>query len=188
MTESQYRTEIQTMLEQYYEKCLREREILLYSPDIPEEMLAEDADPNKEWNRWKLIPSTVTKQDLDDLEQELEISMPLCLRAFLSAYHHCFRGLLGRNMPDEPFDEVQSSYHPILIECGYIPFGWDSEGAWLRCVKTNGLPNQQDGEVYEIDHEILFDWDEETYSREQVEEQMQPVSPSLLSHLKDCTQ
>lgn len=138
-----------------YKKLSEEAPIALDMPDLPEEMLADGADPNEEWNTWKLIPSTVTDEDIAEYEQECGLKFPNCIRAYLQTYHHCF-DIIGRNMPDDPFDSLDNAFNPHLAANEYLPFAWDEDGYFIRCIDLSADDEEQ-CPVVQFDHEELFD-------------------------------
>lgn len=181
MTEQAYREHIKRFFEAYYEKLSSMDEMYLCLPGVEEAMWSEDADPNEEWKKWKLIPSTVTKQDLDQLEEEVGVKFPLCLRAFLSVYHHYFQEGIGANPTFEPFDAVLTAWNPVLIQHGYLPFAWDEDGYFIRCIKLEAMPDEEQCGIYQIDHELLPD--EEDVSKEEIDSHMEFVAANLLEYL-----
>lgn len=94
-------------------------------------MLAEGADPNEEWQRWKLIPSTVSDKEISELENQIGVAFPEILKIFLTTYFHLFDGPMGRHSIDEPFLAVEEAWNPILVKAGYLPFTWDEEGYFI---------------------------------------------------------
>ena len=142
--------------ERLYKKLSEKAPVALQMPDLPEEMLADGADPDEEWNTWKLIPSTVTDEDIAEYEKESELNFPNCIRAFLQTYHHFF-DFIGRNMPDEPFEAIDNAFNPHLAANGYFPFAWDEDGYFIRCFDLANMPDEEKCPVVQFDHEVLFD-------------------------------
>ena len=54
------------------------------------EMWSDDADPNEEWKKWKLVPARIPDEEIEELEKEIGTRLPLSLKAFLTVTHHCF--------------------------------------------------------------------------------------------------
>lgn len=121
-------------------------------------MWSDNADPNEEWKVWKLIPSTATEQDVENLEKTIGTKLPQCLKAFLTVYHHYFDAPIGENPISAPFEAVLDAWNPLLVKHGYLPFTWDEEGYYIRCIDLANMPNEEQCGIYQIDHEILFHW------------------------------
>lgn len=77
------------------------------------------------------------------------------------------------------------AWNPALVKHGYLPFTWDSEGYFIRCIQLAEMPEEEKCGIYQIDHEILFDFDEETVTREQIDGKMKFVSRNLLTYLDE---
>lgn len=147
--------------EKYYEKKRSVSEALVAGVKIPSEMVAYELPTSKGWQVWKLIPSTVTDNDIRGLEETLGVTLPECLRAFLTTYHHRFDGLIGRNDIGNPFKSIENAYNPHLVRNDYLPFGWDSDDYYLRCIDLSASADDEKCPVVQIDHETLFDITEE---------------------------
>lgn len=100
--------------EQYYEMLLKMNEVLVTLPDLPREMWGADADPEEEWKKWRLVHSTVTEEELDELERKLGARLPVFFRTFLSTYFHCFDEGIGRNTCEEHFEGIYNAWNPCL--------------------------------------------------------------------------
>ena len=82
----------------------------------------------------------------------------------------------------------------------YLPFAWDKEGYFIRCIDLKNMPDEEKCEVVEIDHEVLFDLEEcEDMQEEQgglfdyavdmkrsgeLEEKMNPVAKNFFVYLQ----
>ncbi len=157
--------------------------------DLPEDMMAEGADPDEEYNVWKLIPSTVTDADIAKKEDEFGIKFPNVLKAFLSTYHHAFEAPIGRNMSDAPFFELDNAFDPHLAANGYLPFTWDGDGYYIRCIDLNANGDKDNCPIVEFDHEALFDMQNEyedkgeEIPKERLAELANPVADNLRDYL-----
>lgn len=177
--------------EKLYKKLSKEKPIALKRPGLPEDMLADGADPNEEWNTWKLIPSTVTDEDIAEREKEYGLKFPNCIRAFLQTYHHCFGDIVGRNMSDEPFYSLDNAFNPHLAANGYLPFSWDKDGYFIRCIDVSVSDAEEKCPVVQFDHEVLFDMqyeyedDGEEIPREKLEELAEHISANFYKYLND---
>lgn len=189
MTKKENREFMKNFFERYYEKCYNEDEILVTGVGIPPEMLEDGADPTKEWNVWKLIPSTVTEKDIKQLEKGLNITLPECVKAFLSVYHHRFEDPIGRNDIRYPFYNLENYYTHQLADNGYLPIAWDGDGIFIRCIDLSNMPNEEKCPVVEIDHELFFDlqYDAESenilIAKEKLIPLMRPVAVNFYEYL-----
>src|ERR1051326_5141170 len=55
--------------------------------EMPPEMYDTSRAPHQDWKPWKAIPSTVTDEDLDDLETQTGLEFPPLYRTFLKYKH-----------------------------------------------------------------------------------------------------
>lgn len=177
-------TFMKEFFEKYYEKLLAEFEEAVKLPSPPREMWADDADPNEEWKKWKLIPATVTAEDIVNLEQELGVKLPEVMKCFLTTYFHFFDDPVGRHPSNSPFFALRNAWNPILVKAGYLPFAWDEEGYYIRCMDLKNMPDEDSCAVCQIDHEILFDFDEDEADREKIEEKMEVLADSFKAYLE----
>lgn len=186
MTLIKYKEYMKDFFEKYYEKLSKD-DISIKRPLYDEDckMWADDANPNEEWKKWKLVPANVTEQELDELEQEVGVKLPLSMNAFLTTYHHYFEDPIGVNPISEQFRGIKYAWNPVLIKCGYLPFAWDEEHYFIRCMKLAELPNEEACGIYQINHELLFDFEEDTVIPEELEEYMEPLADNLLTYLDD---
>lgn len=181
------KTQMQLFFEQYYEKLAASNGNIL--PVVHTSMQANPKE-TEEWKHWKMIPSTLTDEDFTALEEEIEIKIPNILRLFLSTYHHYFENPIGRNPVDQPFQSLHYAYNPILIQANYLPFTWDEDGYFIRCICLDNMPNETTCPIYEIDHEILFNFDEddEDIQKEDIAKHMHFVAENFESYLQKCLQ
>ncbi len=186
MTYTEYRQYMKNFFEQYYHK-LSQDEISLMHPfeDKGKEMWSDDADPEKEWKKWKMVPADIKEEEIAGLENKIGAKLPLSLKAFLTVYHHYFEAPIGRNSLFQHFEGVLNAWNPVLVKCGYLPFTWDGEGYFIRCIRLAEMPDEEKCGIYQIDHEILFDFDEETVTQEEIDENMRLVSQNLLTYLDE---
>ncbi len=143
--------------EKLYKKLSEKAPVALQMCDLPEDMLADGADPSEEWNTWKLIPSTVTDGDIAEYEEAFGLKFPNCIRAFFTVYHHCFGNFVGRNMSNEPLEELDNAFNPHLTANGYLPFSWDRGGYFICCIDLADMPDEEKCPVVQFPHEELFD-------------------------------
>ena len=186
MTLTEYKVYIKDFFEKYYEK-LSQDDINIKRPLNEKDcaMWAEDADCDKEWKRWKLVPANIDESEVAELEQEIGIKLPLSMKAFLTTYHHLFGNPIGVNPVSQHFKGMRNAWNPILVKCGYLPFAWNEEQYCIRCVQLANMPAEEECGIYQINHEVLFDFDEETVMREEIEENMEFLSENLLTYLDE---
>ena len=163
MVDKEYRQYMKHFFEQYYHK-LSQNEINIKLPldESEKEMWSDDANPKEEWKKWKLVPATISEKEIEDLENEIAVKLPLSLKAFLTVYYHYFEDPIGRNSFSEPFEAIENAWNPILVRYGYLPFTWDKDGYYIRCIKLEQMPDEEKCGIYQIDHELLFNFDEKT--------------------------
>lgn len=185
MTETECRLFMKDFFEKYYAKLSEQSDIAVILPDVPEEMWAEDANPKEEWKKWKLIPATVSEEDIAVMESNVGVPFPDVLKIFLTTYFHFFDDPVGRHPVNEPFCAVKNAWNPLLVRLGYLPFAWDRDGYFIRCIDLANMPDEEHCAVCQIDHEILFDFDEDSgVGREEIEEKMEAVSENFIEYLK----
>ena len=87
MTDMQVRQFMRDFFERYYQKLEQiGNGIAVMRPldEADKAMWRDDTNPNEEWKAWRLIPSTVTDQNIETLEKSIGINLPKCLNAFLT--------------------------------------------------------------------------------------------------------
>ena len=186
MTYVEYQEYMRKFFEQYYQK-LSQEEICVTLPleEEEKEMWSDDANPDDEWKKWKLVPAMISDEEIKELEKEIGVELPLSLKAFLTVTHHCFDYPIGRNSVGEHFAGVRESWNPVLVRCGYLPFTWDKEGYFIRCIRLEKMPEEEKCGIYQIDHEVLFDFDEDTVTPEEIDQCMELISENLLTYLDE---
>ena len=178
MTDTQMYSFMRDFFERYYQKLEREGDgIALLRPleESDRAMWREDADPDEEWKVWKLVPSTVTDQDIEKLETDIGAKLPRCLRAFLTVYHHYFDCPVGVN---------RNAWNPLLVKHGYLPFTWDGDGYYIRCMDLANMPDEERCGICQIDHEVLFSMEEDTVQKEEIAQNMEDLSQNLFTYLE----
>ena len=186
MTYAEYQEYMRNFFEQYYRKLSRkESQVTLPLGKEEKEMWSDDANPDDEWKKWKLVPALIPDEEIKELEKEIGVKLPLSLRAFLTVTHHCFDNPIGRNSVAEHFEGVRNSWNPVLVRCGYLPFAWDKESYFIRCIRLEKMPEEEKCGIYQIDHEVLFDFDEKTVTPEEIDQRMELISENLLTYLDE---
>lgn len=186
MTDKEYQRYMKGFFEQYYQKLSQsELAIMLPLDETEKDMWSDAADPNEEWKKWKLVPAAINETEIEDLEKEIAAKLPLSLRAFLTVYHHYFEYPIGRNSLFNQFEAVRNAWNPTLVKFGYLPFTWDAEGYYIRCIKLERIPEEEKCSIYQIDHEVLFGFDEKMVGKQQIDENMMFVSQNLCTYLDE---
>ncbi len=186
MNYTEYQQYMKHFFEQYYEKLSKEEyDIMIPLDETQKEMWSDDADPEEEWKKWKLVLASIDDKEIKNLEKEIGITLPLSLKAFLTVYHHYFECPIGRNPLFEPFEAIKNAWNPVLVKYGYLPFTWDEEGYYIRCICLEEMPKEEKCGIYQIDHEVLFSFDEETVQKQEIDENMKFVSENLLTYLDE---
>ncbi|WP_061313792.1 SMI1/KNR4 family protein [Clostridium botulinum] len=105
--------------------------------EIPNEMVCNDK------NKWKLIESNISEEDIVRLEKHFQVKLPELYKAFISSYFYLFDKLEGivdnyndyddydmevdimNQTPDKPLDEIYHVFNEYkeLLKFGYIPIG-----------------------------------------------------------------
>ena len=132
-------------------------------PDMPSEM----CDPEKPaasdgYKAWKLIPSTTTDADLNDLEESHRIKYPPIYRAFLKSFHYYRLASFGVEFSSHVIHrwktalkvEYEYECHRSLLARGFIPFGAEQfMDAGATCFDTNNILPNGDCPIVFWDHE-----------------------------------
>ncbi len=169
-----------------YFKQENEDELCVKLPGVPEEMWADGVDPKESWKKWKLIHSTVSEEDIAAVENELGIKFPNAMKCFLTTYFHFFDEPVGKHSSNKPFYAIKNAWNPILVKAGYLPFTWDEEHYFIRCIDLANMPNEDKCPVCQIEHEVLFDYDEESeINRSEIEERMEMLADNFTTYLAD---
>ncbi|GAA3406183.1 hypothetical protein ACFFNY_25455 [Paenibacillus hodogayensis] len=77
---------------------------------------------------------------------------------------------------------IQNMYNPLLCRLGYLPFTWDSEYGCILCIDLKGSADKEPGAIYEIDHDILFGFDEDRTERRDLERSLVYVYPDFKTY------
>ena len=78
-----------------------------------------------------------------------------------------------------------NAWNPILVKYGYLPFTWDREGYYIRCIDLKNMPDDEQCGIYQIDHEVLFSMDESNVQREDIDENMEYLSQNFFTYLEN---
>ncbi len=153
-----------------------------------EEMFDEDGEPivpenmkdRKDQNKWMLLESNVSEEDIHKLEEKFNVKLPSLYKAFISTYFHMFEELDGviddfhcedgkevyvdilPQPSNKPLKVIENVYKECeeLIEFGYIPMG-DFNGWGPLCFDTHN-----NYKLVWLDHEEYYSCE----TREEIEE------------------
>ena len=195
----EHRAFIQYCMEHYYHEILSENEgISLYLPAKSPSDDAEDGGvpelmqmgPIKDgWVRWKLVPSTVSQEEIAQLEQEWGLCFPPLFRAFLTTYYHFFgvitQGRLPNQSSDCPLSKFKTGWNPAVTRNQYLPFGYDEASGKCHCIDVCSLPDEELCPVVEIDLDDFWSLDTENVTRRQLEKLANPISKNFKTYLTE---
>lgn len=117
-------------------------------PNVPDSMRDHSADAVDDWIPWKPIASTVTADDIRDIENELSLLMPDLYRSFLQHKHHLDLWSPGIRFPSFPVDQwrkemrmLHTAFEPErTVGQGYLPFASEAFcDAGLICFDTRKM-------------------------------------------------
>lgn len=188
MNVEETKTFITKFFESLYKQEKNKAEVLVKIPATKtnEPMWEEGAVPdNSKWVTWRLVPAQVSDEEIKALERQIGVELPQVLKIFLTTYFHYFGGEVGRNPIDDKFSGFLNAWNPMLVRNGYLPFGWDEDMYFIRCMDLKNMPDEEKCQIVEIDHEILFDFDEATTERDELALEMSPVAENFFVYLKN---
>lgn len=180
MTQEGIRAYMKAFFEKYYAQQRAENEIFLKRPGVPAAMLADGADSAQEWKIWKLIPVSESEYDIPQIEAKFGVSLPECVKAFFTTYHHFFEYPINSNPIGAPFAEMERVMNIQLAANGYLPFLWRDD-YFMLCMDLQNMPIEESCPVLCIDSEMLWnstdDWAME-YRKQHPEEDAEiPIIP-----------
>lgn len=128
---------------QYFNEYMKTHNDIEVEYEIPDEM--------KDGNSWKLCESSITEQDICELEKEFNITLPQDYKNYLMVSAHMFTTLTGNFdnfcydndvdieliIPPQPYKAelmyIKELYknNAVLVNAGYIPLGQFDEDGWL---------------------------------------------------------
>jgi hypothetical protein len=133
--------------------------------DMPEEMRDRTIPDSKDWIGWKPVPSTVTEEQLDELEREIGLAFPPPYRRFLRTSHFYELTEVGVRFERHPVRswraELVHLYEEVwwperIIGRGLIPFGSETFcDTGLVCFDTRSRQADGDCPVVIWDHEWM---------------------------------
>ena len=188
MDAQEIRSVIKKFFETLYEKMKDMDEVLVKIPVVEgnEPMWEEGCVPDEEeWVTWRLLPAQVSDEEIAQLEEDIGVKLPQLLKIFLTTYFHYFDCGIGRNPVEEKFEGILNAWNPLLVKNGYLPFAWDEKGYFIRCIDLENMPDEEKCRVVQIDHEVMFDFDEDATGREELAGWMQPVAENFFVYLEE---
>ncbi len=135
------------------------------------------------WVTWRLLPAQVSEERIQKLEEQIGAKLPQVLKIFITTYFHYFEGGIGRNPVEDKFVGLLNAWNPMLVRNGYLPFAWDKEGYFIRCMDLGNMPDEEKCQIVQIDHEVMFEFDEETTGRDALAAEMEPVAENFFAYL-----
>ncbi len=115
---------------------------------MPESMRDHSVEQVGDWMPWKSVGSTVTANDIRDIENELSLPMPDLYRSFLQHKHHFNLWSPGVRFPSFPVDQwrkelrmLHTAFEPErTVGQSYLPFASEAFGdAGLICFDTRKM-------------------------------------------------
>lgn len=150
------------------------------------------------WVEWRVLPSTVSEEDVSTLETEFEVRFPPLFRAYLLARFHLFDQVRSRRYdhqilmtdtpagkPLQPIRQHISAWEP-LISAGFVPFAEWGDGYGPMCFDSANRAVEGECPVVWLDHERLVSLGaEKCRHREHVAPMAQPLYDSCRDFLVD---
>ena len=156
------------------------------------------------WVEWRVLPSTLTEEDVDALEAGFGVRFPRVFRAYLLARLQLFDQVLSRRHGAEPaVQQVLMTHVPStdplgalrsrlqgwkpLIGAGFIPFAEWGDGWGPICFDSNRrAAGDDDCPLVWLDHEVLHDLEpEQLGDRAALLPLVQPLHGSCRDFLAD---
>ncbi|MCB1053070.1 MAG: SMI1/KNR4 family protein [Acidobacteria bacterium] len=133
------------------------------SGGAPPEMWNSQPDTDG-WVEWKMLPSTVSERDLEQLEAEFEVKLPAILASYFRARFHLFDQvaigdlvLILPSVPsDSPFRPIRANFlawRQLMAAC-FLPFGSFQDGWGPLCFDLKE-GSADDAPICWFDHEHL---------------------------------
>ncbi|MCI1695686.1 SMI1/KNR4 family protein [Aneurinibacillus aneurinilyticus] len=157
---------------------------------VPASMVNGEVD-EEGYVAWKMLPSTVTEEEITEIEQGLPARLPPLFRAYLTTQfvldmqiiNPPYFFMLPELPADNPFQDIAFTLQAwnLLLITGYIPFAEYQDGWGPVCFDTKQQTVDGDYAIVWFDHEhLLHELDEGDYvSREKVESYAQTLFPSF---------
>ena len=137
------------------------------SGGVPPEMFDGEVD-GEGWVEWKMLPSTLTTNDVSNLESEFDIQFPPLFQAYLLAGFQLFDQIhsskyeqlifntdVPSNNPLGPIRSLIEAWRPLL-SAQYVPFAQWGDGWGPMCFDTENRDDDGDCPIVWMDHELLI--------------------------------
>ena len=134
---------------------------------VPQEMQIGEVDAEG-WVEWRVLPSTLTKADVEAVEKDFNVQFPPQFRAYLSARFQLFNQVYSRRYdqqilmvdtpagrPLRPLRDLLNSWQQLL-DTGFIPFAQWGDGWGPMCFDSAKRGADGDCPVVWMDHEALI--------------------------------
>lgn len=134
---------------------------------VPVDMQIGDVNSDG-WVEWAILASTAKIEDLDALEKEFGIDLPVPFRAYLLARLHLFNQVESRRYKQQILLSDTPSTNPLgplkfllnawrpLLDAGYIPFAEWGDSWGPMCFDARQRSSDGDCPIVWFDHEVLF--------------------------------
>jgi hypothetical protein len=115
------------------------------------------------WVAWRMLPSTLTEEDVRAVEREAGAEFPPLFRAFLTARFTMTIDVPWVRLPALPSDApLRELLHTMranapLTAAGYLAFGWDTDDTGPVCFDIRRRLYDGDCPVVLFDHDLLID-------------------------------
>jgi len=162
---------IAQLLESYYQRApaIVRRSVASHNPKdhaVPQDMWAGPVN-SEGWVDWKLLPSTVTDDDIAELEVRFAVAYPPSFRAYLRARFHCFDQVrsarydqlisLPKMQTRDPLYQVREllAAYRSLIPAQLIAFAEWGDGWGPMCFDAQRRGGDGECPILWLDHELI---------------------------------
>ena len=163
---------------------------------VPPEMQVGPVDDDG-WVQWRVLPSTLSEEDVARVEEEFGARFPPLFRAYLLARFHLFNQVHSARyrqlvfMTDVPsgrrldgLRDLIRSWRP-LIDAGFLPFAQWGDGWGPMCFDLQRRDERGECPIVWIDHERLIPPGPELSRREAVSPSVEQLYGSCGEFLSD---
>jgi hypothetical protein len=155
------------IIDKSFAKMVEEEYLMQTCVKIPLEMCLEDYDPRKEYKTWNPIPSIVTDESLNKLEEKLKLNLPKSYREFLKYKHFVelqiddFAVSFPKHLPNTYLETLEdfmlNIYEPkYLINKKLICFASFHDEGYL-CFDATESKQENEYKIIYLDHENIDD-------------------------------
>lgn len=121
--------------------------------EVPDEMRDDVQSKDPDWQGWKPIPSTVTRDELLKLERELGVQLPEPTRAFFLYLHFLELNAPGIRFCAHPPRWREAIREHLDIESQLFVIGDDDNDGGPLCIDLSKRRSDGDCPVVFVDHE-----------------------------------